>query len=698
MPRKLWVTASLEVWPVGEGDPILTDKGFGMHDILAETYQSAEYDYGTDGLPKLEFIEGIGITNRMTVSYRSTRLTDFDYTNPTDWDEVQPDAKYRVRMFNNTPGVVATATAKSAFPENPQFCIELDALDVPTDWDNTALPAYIRFELGPNAEWAIHIDKLNGGAYLLKNGQAVKELGSIGHSRKNRDAVEIRIRCLRGQICVSFDDGQSYVRYGHPDNPATIHAGKLKIKSQGQAFGIGVHSLKPVTGIIRGSRRNTFKSRFASEIITGRYDNPSGTGVAFQDIHTAPNEARWQATLTPNRVSTFPFDFWATPSLYSVTVRYPFIRVVDPGALPTTPYDPYILNVKIQKDDTLSDSSATVTFHQKAYATFGNLDDWRDRKVRIKTGYKLDDGSPVIWTHSFTGYVQAINLAWDGFNSVTVSMTIENALIPFKKQQWSPLDVVPFGGMTPVAIGDYLLKSVGWMDEAGVDTSRRSWSGLNGTATVPLEWGYPEEPFELVRPREYKIETLARIFGYRGLDIAADDDGVIFDVLKNWVDQSDPLHFYPNSQVTNDPDRQIKKASAGIDFRNSATTIMVFGQTPAGETMMIMNVDDQAESNPASGRFAPFSVNVQEDISGVANPQTLMDRANTLALQYFPRDNRGDMIIRMDNQLNRRRQVIIHGCEGIGIPDGADYVARTISHDVQLGINRAETTMGIKLI
>lgn len=692
--RKLWAVASLEVYPIGQGDPIMSDRGFGMYEILRDTYQTAEYDYNSKRLPRLEFIEDIGLTNRMLPNYRNTRLSDFDFADATNWDEIQPTTNYYVRMFNNSPGIVESATTKVAFPQNPQFAIELDILDTPTDWDGASLPAQIEIQLGPSAEWSILIDK-NSGNYFLKSGQSIGSLGSLEQNR-DRGSGMIFVRWNRGQILVSMDGGKTYSKFGNPDQPAIIHSAKLKIKSQGQAFGLGIQELTPETGWIRGRERNTFKTRFATEIITGRYDATDGTSVAFADIHVGTNTARWQATLTPIRVVTFPFNFWVTPSLYSVTVRYPFIRVVDTSVTVETPFDAYILQVTYDGGDSLLDSSATVTLHQKAYDDFGNLDNWHDRKVKIKTGWKWSDDS-VTWDKHLVGYVQAANLVWDGFNSVTVNMTIENSLIPLKKEQWTPLDVVPFGGLTPTAIGDYHLKSIGFMDEAGADTTRRAWSGLNGSATIPLDWGYPEDPFELVRPREYKIESLTRIFGYRGLDIGADDDGIIFDVLKEWVDQTDPLDFYPNSQTTNDIEKHFKRVSSGIDFRNSATTIMVFGQAPNGDTIMLMNVDDQAELNPASGRFAPFRSVVQEDISGTANPYDLIQRANSLAAQYFPRDNRGDGTIRYNGLIPRRKKIIVHNCQGIGIPDGAEYVARTIRHNV---VNRgtSETTIGIKLL
>ena len=284
---KKWAVASLEVWPIGQGDPIMADRGFGMYEILRDTYQTAEYDYSSKGLPRLEFIEDIGMTNRMTPKYRDTRLTDFDFANATNWDEIRPTANYYVRMFNNTPGVIETATTKSAYPQNPQFCIELGILDTPSDWDNSALPAQIEIQLGPTAEWSILIDK-NAGSFFLKSGQAIQSLGNFEQNR-DRGTGLIYVRWNRGQILISMDAGKTYTKIGNPDNPAIIHAAKMKIRSQGQAFGFGVHELAPETGWIRGKERNTFKTRFASEIITGRYDALNGTSVTFTDIHVGTN-------------------------------------------------------------------------------------------------------------------------------------------------------------------------------------------------------------------------------------------------------------------------------------------------------------------------------------------------------------------------------------------------------------------------
>ena len=685
-PTREYPVASIEVYDVGHGQPFITNHGASTFDVIQNSVGKGDLEYGPEGRSNLEVIRGIGLTCRPKLVLQDTRLSHYTFSGG-GWAELQTLGNgrrvYRVQQYDTTPGLLWSATTSLEMPENPHFAFELVLPEVPADWNYTAVAPWVRVEFGG---YAIQFDRQGNGVFLCGwTGGSWVAIASLNCRVRagggdNLDSVMCWVRCLRGKIGISFDYGRSYDWYPDTQDPnarITVPASRLTVRGQGGAIVWGLHQLDYRQGWFDGAPWNTFNTTILSPTVTPHGEALYGSSVVVGDTgNVATNTGRFRAVLTPVTIGHWPWDFKYPPVLAAATTRYPTQRTLL-GTTTTTPWDQWISEVTISKPAVLSQGTATIEFEKDAWSSFSM--DLRWRKMRVKLGYEMSDGS-VEWVVAFTGFSRQPSLSWNDFGQVVVRMTLDNVTVQMRRAEWGPRDVVPLGGMTANDIGDYVLISEGLMDESKTDVTYRSWSLENGAGSVPIPFGILEEPNELVKPFEKKWTTLERVFGYYQMEIAADDSGQYFSLPHDYVDPAVSFHYYPNDLVSTDIREQLAELTNQFDAGDMATAVMVLGTTPWGEAAMAWNVDQNAELSTVSGRFSLWREIRSEILQGNPGPGMLMGRANMLAQDAFWPKWEPVAAAPVHTGLRRRQRVAVHGCQGTGIPDGTEYAIWTLQH------------------
>lgn len=693
MPARVRPHASVRLYDAGQGDVYRTDRGMAWLDILEQSVGWGSVSRDSSGTPLLEWLPEIGLTCRPFISYQDTRLAHWLASGGT-WEERRipwsRDRKYRLVQTDTSAGLAWSITSVYSLPANPHLAFSLATGDTPVDWDSAAAAPYVRAEFG-GGEWGVQLSK--GAAYLLRRVDGAFQVAAelpIPATGGYEDGGELLIilRCLRGQIGVSTDFGRSYTWYADPAGASlSIVSSTMTLRGQGGLCVFGLHQARYYAGVFTSSKRRTFKSRILPTVtITGRTLQPSGTAVAWTDVGDHPNQiAQYRATLTPTSYTTTGLVFYTAPEVYSTTYRIGMSTAGGAGTY-TTPWDTRLRGISIRRAPELDQSTCTIRIQLDAGSTLStNL---RGRKVVVRLGWRLDDASDEMYTR-YTGYVVDAEAAWDEYGAGTLTLTLDNGAAPLRGEQWEPLDVLPLGGQTVNAAGDYILGTLGWT------ASYRSWHAAGGLVT--LDAGSPEDPCETLRPEETKFETLTRVMGYAGLEVAVRDDGVLLSGAPDYV--SGVTHT-KRANIGTLAD-QVWSVRRRIRTQDSATSVLVTGTSPYGEPLIAGAEDTTAETDPTSARFAPWRVSVQDQAPDTVTLGMLLSRAQGLAAEHLRLKDEVDALLYVDFVPVRRDRMLLYGCAEVGIPDATAHAILTLDDEWTLseaGEPTLETLAGLRRI
>jgi hypothetical protein len=684
--------ASVRLYEAGQGDPLVLDHGFGWYDVLKESAATGTYGRDAQGQPLLEYLPGVGLVCRPFLNLADTRKSHYSTLGGT-WEEQRPATgsprAYRLCQIDTTAGLQWSATSLFSLPASPSVAFTLLFADSPPDWDTAAYPQYVRLELG--REWALEFRPGTGGALLRKIDGAYQAVLELPNPVGSLDESLIFLRCLRGKIGVSCDFGRSYAWLESLDGSAiSMPAGRLTLRGQGGQAVFGLHPLRYYAGTYDSPTRSTFTSRVAATpALAPRATVPGGTGVALSDRSDSFNGiAQWRATLTPAASGSFPFAFYTTPELYTVTFRYPVTTALATGlGAYTTPWDGELRSVEVDKPLELDTATASVRIRKDAATQLV----WRSGrwpKVQIRLGEAAADGSERWWT-VFTGYIRTIEASASGYGEAEIAWTADNVSIRLKRAEWTRLDAVPLGGQTLNEALDQVLAS------EGLNASYRSWHEIGDRFLLP--YGRAEEPFEWPRAGERKWETLQRLAGYAGLEVVPADDGTLLSGPKRWAEPW--LRGGWEAVPATDLKALVQDVRYCLDSAEAATAVLVDGQGPGGEALLAWAVDGAAEGNLLSERLCPWRETVQETLPGTATPGMLLARVQALAGEQFSLKLEPELTAPVNLDVARRDRVRVAGTT-VGIADTDEFVVLSLRHHYEAdpSFGRLTTTAGLRII
>lgn len=696
---------SVRVFDVGHGTSTALDYGLGWYDALNGSWQHGRSDRTAAGVGKLQYIPDIGLVCRAFVVPKDTRLSHWthattlnDVATASTWEEVRPLGgvyrTYRLVQYDTSAGIKGGLASQFSLPANAEVAVSLTLDDSPPDW-GTSVEPQVRIAFGGGA-WAVRIAKAGtmleravGGIWVHADDLPSPARGA-GYA--DLDEIWLYVRPLRGKLAFSFDFGATYHVYALPDGSAiSVPAGQVAVATQGGRVGFGLHQLQMVAGTFTSSARDTLKVRGAvTATVTGRYDANGGT-VAFTDAGSGPaRRAQYAALLTPGTVSAVPFAVYRSPALYAVTYRLPQV-LTQYGDDYTTPWDDALLGVDIDKPVELDAAVATLRLHQDAWELFDLEDEsLRFRLVQIILGYHLSDETTEEYI-AFTGFVRTVDLEWsDEWGATVVTVALDNGSARLKRGSWTPLDLIPFGGMTPNAAANTLLTL------RGIDPALAEWHPVG--ALRALDPGSPEEPFELMRAQELPWETLKRLLGYENLEPVPFDDGTFGSVVKDYVEPEVSWTYRATPESMTDVRELLRRVRHRIDYSESATAVLVYAEGSDGSLLMLGTGDAAAETDLTSARYMLWRDTVVEQVSGGADVGTLAGRLEALARQYLPLKYQGELEAPIHVGLTRRMRIAVYGCAGVGIPDGTEFALMTLHHSARVneGLTELSTQAGFR--
>ena len=712
-PTRKYAIASADVFDVASGDPLVTDYGFSRLDILEKDGNQGAISCFPNGAPKLEFMENLGLTLKPYLNPVDMRASQHICTPSGSWDEIKSVGGskdvFHLR-YSDMDSAAWTVTSNYNISANPVFGVSLIIPETSNTWDFTNNEPFIRIEFG-NGKWAVLISK-QYGSFLLANplgtGNWVKaadlESGFSDHAHAFTDEKWVIIRCEFGGISISMDLGKSWQTYNAPDGSIiAVPAGPFKIVGQGISPIIGLGEfVPPAFGDYLSAQWDSFdvRSPLSTPIITGHYTVPAAGGaISFFNLsQPASRMAQYGTRLSAIQIMTFPFRMWNSPLLQNVTLRFTFQRATTSGHT-TTPWNAYIIDVDLKESENLSDATCTLKLQWPSNVTF-SVDGMRWRKVRVKLGYKLSDNTDELHT-VFTGYIASITMEEQEFGSNIITIELVTIAAILKRKRWNPLNTGAFAGMTPQAAGDFILKSEGFMDEAGIDRTYANWFTASlGTAPMPLgEWN---RPFETIKGGEDKFTTLSRIFDYYGFEISVDENGVLVSLPKNYVSPTTDHTLYINDVLMLDDIRkQVKRLENNFNYRDSATAVMVYGKLSTGQLALIYAIDNPAETDTSLDRFSPFRDWIIEEFTGVhGRPDNAMILEK---LSNIARDNLGlkkepNLAFAVKVDLKRRAGIVVNGCDKFGIPTGTKFtlMTRSMHFKAQQGLGDITLNAGLR--
>jgi hypothetical protein len=714
-PTRVRPVASIDVFNVAHGDPILTDRGFSRLDILKKENNEKSYqgtpDCFPNGAPKLQFLDDIGLTLRGYINPVDMRLSQHLCTPSGSWDELQSVGGsknvFHLR-YSDTLGAAFTCLSNYNLSANPVFAVSLIIPETTNTWNFTTSEPFIRIEFG-NGKWAVLLSKQNGNV-LLANvaGQWVVaadlQEGRGGAARAITDEKWVIIRCEFGGIFISFDMGHSWTPYFTPDQtPVVVPAGPWRIVGQGSAPVIGLGEYQVVAAAYDSPAWDSFdvRSSLSTAIITGHgYLPAAGGSISFFDISVpSSRQAQYRAALIPTQTMVFPFRMWNTPALQNVTLRYAFQRATTSGTF-TNAWDPFIVEIGITQPEKLAEGSCNIVLTGDAHTAY-DFTGMRDRKVRVHLGYLMSDGTKEYET-VFTGYVSnEVKLDVNSWGEKYIHISLVNIAGLFAKKPWDPLHGGSFAGMTPQAAGDFILMSEGFMDEAAIDRTYATWFTASlGTAPLPLgEWHHP---FETIKPQESKFKTLERIFDYYGFEIGVTNDGGFISLPKNYISPTASWTLYAGDDLMMDDVRkQITNASYTYNIKDSATAVMVYGTLSNGLTAVVYAIDDPAETDTSVERFTPNRQWILEEFSGAhgkPDENLMLEKLFNLSRDNLGLKKEPNISFPVHIQRNRRDKIIVNGCAGIGIPDGTEFtlMSQSITYKANQGLGEIQSSCNLR--
>lgn len=688
----------------GQGDPYVIDRGLGWLDILLETGKTGTYSFGTLGVTRnkshLELLPEIGLTCRPFVVPKSTLLSRYNNVGGGDWKEITPATGKQVTrlvQFDTQPEVSYNLTCRFALPANPHFAFTLGLPDTPADWPEDATwEPYVQLEFGMERnryQFAIRFDK--NSAVLLRNvaNQYVPaediKMPTKGQGYSDSDEIMVFVRCLRGKIGISTDFGSTYTWHENPDKSyIRVASSKFSLNGRGGMCVFGLHQMMYYAGSYMSQPVDAGGRRFLPPVvsISGRYDSGHAGGVLFSDVSSPINGyARYMTTLTPKSIANGLFRFYEPPVLYSTTFRY---GVQTQGGLATftEPWENRIFDVSIDWPIQLSEGNASFQVYRLASEPLtGN---YRNGKVSLALGWVHDDDSEELY-NVFTGYISSVSPDWVEYGLTINTFELQNASIRFRERAWEPLDVIAIGGQTPNAAADFVLYS------EGLGSTYRLWDSIGSSWLMPP--GLPEEPTELLKPRESKWTTLERLHGYSQREIAVTSSGGFVSVPRDYTSGTTWVY---NARVAAGKDGAIVQIGNPVNYQNSGTCVITTGKLVNGLKGMAWAVDFNAEQNPLSGRFTPWRKTTQTEVPDTSSMGMLLAQTADIASESFPIKYEPDVESYVNLELSRRDEMIVNGCESIGIPTGGQHVVLALNQkftsNLRTGQVNLSTSVGLR--
>lgn len=664
--------AKVELWDPGQGDPVISDFGAAWTDNISETFQSGTVEYA-NGHPRLQYINDLGLTHRAFLNPKDTRKVN--YTTSSTWDEVLPIGgryrAYRLRQYSANADVLFSFTSIFSLPTNPQFAVSFIIPDTPEGWDLINKEPYVKFTFGQN----YHLFIRRSNIFLFR-GEVL--LGEIPNPwTENFDEFFFYIRCADGKLFISTDFGRTYSVFTINEN---IPASQIALLGQGGMMSFGLHELRLFDSWYANAPRYTGFSRVADLIITGIYHG----NVVFSDISPDTTHARYQVLLQKSTdTQTQPIITERPTIVYFVTFRYPVVKVLT-GAAPTEQWAGKVLSVEINHPLEFDGSSCNFSIYKRISEDWSG--NYRWRKVRVLTGYKLSDDTLEEFT-SFVGYISDITIQKTDFGYETVNFTVENPSIRFKRTEWTPLHMVSLGGITVNNAADFILGT------EGLDVGYRTWDIWGDLKVLPV--GKLTQPFEVTKPREKKWETLKRIFGYFGLDLMTTNDGKFKTISRNQISQTVDKKVYIKYEPTQNALDHIGEISSSTHYGEFATSVLTYGESDKGQFIYAWSTDAGAELDLNNPRFSPWRELIQEEISGFSDPNVIIAKNNALSYAHIIPKTDIEFSFTVDVALERTQRIAVYGGTSIGIADGEHHQVLSVSHSFQ---NREALTELISVV
>lgn len=690
--------ASITLYDVGEGDPIVTTPGYGWYDLLEKSWEQGTFSLDAYANPYLEFVEGIGLTCRPFYMRQDTQSAHYGLVGGT-WEQRYPDTgarSYWLHQTNATAGLATSATSVFSLPSDPHFAMSLHLPDTPPDWDDGVYIPLVRLEWGLPSNgrgFAVEFGKSETRFCVWQAGQfrTVEKLSASSMGGYNDGGFQpVWVRHLRGRVGVSLDFGQSYQWFGDGANPAVVPAAPFTVRGQGGAFGFNISQLRYYTGLWSSPQQDTQEARTTpTTTLTAWGDIPSGTAINLTDLGVPANRiAAYSAELVPDAVSLgVPgWDVYRCPVL--MATRYEMDPVVTtPTNDSTTPFDSRLSEVRVEKPVELGAGTARWTYRQEAGET-PNLARYRFRKVGVDLGY--NDGSDHLNT-VFTGYILDVTPVEAGAGQVDLEFEAHNGTYPLRDPlaAWTETEQFCLDGLTLNQASDLILKLRG----IPRNSSYRIWHAWGDV--VVLNQGTPENPCELLRPGETPWETLTRIQGYGRLELAYSDDGII---------EALPPDFTSGTTHALDLDEtDLQLLPASIDHTAeadaSATRVVVTGTDAAGNRLAVWAVNTVAEVDASSDMFCPWRRVVTEELPGTVTPGQVLAHAQRLAYQHFGNRLTPTAGTFLNTGISRRDKATFAGLARVGIPDATEHVIAATVHHYQQGddgLATLETQWGLR--
>lgn len=700
MPSRVRPVIEARLYTEGDGDPVLTDHGFGWWDNLEQTARWGSISL-SGGRPTLEYIPNIGLVCRPYLTFQDLRLTHVSTSGGT-WSEVRPvgigsGLKYRLVQSDTTAGVVWTAKSLQTVPADAAFAFTVVQWDTPSDHNISTYPPRLRLVFGIQGntpDHCIELNKAEGNAILKWVAGAwdfVAGLPSLDTSGDNGEA-HVWVRVHRGRLAVSLDRGNSYTVFKSPDGSAiTLRAGAWGIEGQGGGCVVGMHQLTYAAGVFTSRAKNTLNARALAPTVTlaARKNEPGACTVSLADIGVYGSAiAQYTATLTPATITATPFNWHYSPELYTVTYTIDPIETTVTQAY-TTLSDAHIIACQISKPEDLAESSATLTLRRDAASAWSGT--YRNRKVLLRLGWYYDDAS-YVWTTAFTGYIVAQSVGPTAMGEIGITLTLANVGHRLRRVQWQPDFEVPLGGQTVNQAMDDVLVSEG----IPRNSSYRVWHANGDVVTVPA--GLPEDPAELTRRGEAKWSTLERLASYAGLKLGVTDAGALVTVTPAYV--TGTIHDLQFTAATSDPDQIGLGLEHTTDYRETLTAVFLTGTSEYGEDLVVAAIDTYAETNTGSGRFTPWREPLTESAPGTVTPGILTVKAQALATEHFGLKREPRTVSLVDPTIGRRDEIRIYGATAVDIPDGTRHMVLSLDHSIGIdprsGAMEHRTTAGIR--
>lgn len=686
------------LWKPGQADPVVQVPVFAAYDTIGSGFLSGSVTT-TGGEPELQYLSPVGLVLRPFLTFQDTRLTHYT-TSGGAWDERYPGTGayrfYRLVQYDTTAGEQWSATSSFTLPKNPSVAFSLSVPDSPPDWDESALPPYVRIEFG-GERWAIELSKTYGNRLLRKvSGSFVPVMDLPGLSLPgNSEADEglIVLRCHRGLVGVSMDAGQSYNWHLPLDAPnPTVPAGLFTLRGQGGMAVWGVHQLVYHDGAYTAPARNMFWSRSVTAVPTldGTDSNANGGTITYSDLSVPLSAvAQWRVTLTAGTtvLGGPAWTHYHSPEVYGVLLHYEPELTLGSG-LGFKDLLPDCTSVLIDKPQELDAATGEAEFRLDPDDTF--LWEWgRDAKIQVDLGHVLESGAEE-FTTVLVGFVTEPCVHTERYRDVRLSLRFCNVSHRFKRARWTRLNSYPLGGRTLNQALDRILADEG----VPLNVSYRHWHTWGDYFVLPF--GSPEDPFEWPRPGESKWDTMQRLAGYAGLEVVPTDDGVL---------RTLPLgYFSPDLKKTLAavPESNLVDLVMRLNWRwlhgESVNLVMVHGvDSVTGAAIMAWAFDSETQ-NPTSTKYMPYVVSHEEIIDGTCTPGMLAARASVLAQRLFRNFVHAEILNPVDLEVGRTDQNAVSGFTNTGIQATDRWVVRSIRHRYSPTLGKSATEVSAEIL